>query len=832
MFTENPLYRLPLPGLFEKFSSSQNGLAKDEALRRLARYGPNEPLLRRRRSGIFEFLLLLANPLILILLIASVITALLGEMINASIIVTIVFLGVSLNYFQTTRSNRAAEKLQEIVAPMATVLRDGQWEDHPRRDLVPGDVIRLGAGDLVPADARLIEARDLHLQQAALTGESLPVEKDSGKEDQNMVFLGSSVVSGTGLALVVATGRETAFGDIGKLLSSHPPETEFERGSRNFGYLIMETVFILVLFVFMISAAFHRNPLESFLFAIALAVGLTPEFLPMIISVTLSQGAVHMARKKVIVKHLSALQNFGSIDILCSDKTGTLTEGEMTVSDYIDLFEKPSDKLFFYAFLNSHYETGIKSPMDAAILKHRQPEIRGFLKCDEIPFDFERKRLSIAVEDGEKAILIVKGAPEGILERSVSFESGEEIHPLDKEARKMASALYRKRSDEGCRILAVASRTFSEKKVFGPADERELVLLGFIVFTDPPLKEASRMIHSLRRDGVQVKILTGDHEGVARHVCTEVGIDVSRILSGEEISRMTDSALSAVAEKVNLFARVSPGEKNRVILALKRRGHVVGFLGDGINDAPSLQAADVGISVSTGVDVAKEAAGVILLERSLRVLHEGILEGRKAFGNVMKYLLMGTSSNFGNMFSMAGAFLFLPFLPMLPMQILLNNFLYDLAQVSIPTDHVDPSFIKKPRRWNISLIRNFMLTIGPISSFYDFLTFFVLISVFHATEKFFHTGWFVESLLTQTLVLLVIRTAGNPFYNRPSRSLALSVLAIAGVGIFIPFSPVGALLGFVPIPISYLIFLFGATGTYLVIVEMVKRRLMRSWLKD
>lgn len=828
MLNKNPLYLLPLPDLFVKLVSSSNGLTGEEARRRLVQNGPNEPAPEQRVSRIAQYLRLLANPLNLVLLTASLISGFLGEWVNALIIITIVLLGVTLNFLQTERSIRVIEGLREMLAPTATVLRDGAWGDIPRKNLVPGDIVRLTSGDMVPADARIIEARDLHVQQAALTGESIPVEKEAGPEDRGVAYLGTSVVSGIATALVMVTGRETAFGDIAKLLSAPTPETEFERGSRKFGFLIMQTVFVLVLFIFMVSAARRRESLESFLFAISLAVGLTPEFLPMIISVTLSYGALHMARKKVIVKHLSTLQNLGSIDILCSDKTGTLTRGEMTLAGHPDPLGNASEKPFFYACLNSRFETGIKSPLDAAILKQSQPDISGFNKLDEIPFDFERKRLSVVVERDGVPILITKGAPEGVLEICDSYEVNGRTCPLDEEARRKSMEVYQRLSHEGYRLLAVAFRTFPEKRAFKAEDEQKMTLLGFVSFSDPLSKDASQAVHSLKRDGVTVKIITGDHEGVARHICAEVGLDVSRIVLGEEIDRMSDSALGAIAEKVTLFARVSPSQKNRIILALKRRGHVVGFLGDGINDAPSLHSADVGISVSGAVDIAKEAAGVVLLEHSLRVLHQGIMEGRRAFGNVMKYLLMGTSSNFGNMFSMAGAFLFLPFLPMLPMQILLNNFLYDLAQVTIPTDHVDPTFIRKPRRWDISLIRNFMLIIGPISSIYDFLTFYALIVLFHASETLFHTGWFVESLLTQTLVLFVIRTAGNPFHSRPSRPLVLSVLAIAATGVILPFSPIGGLLGLVPLPGSFFLFLIGVTLTYLVIVEVVKRRLMRG----
>jgi Mg2+-importing ATPase len=839
--------RGPLSQLFADLGASENGLTGEEARSRLSRFGPNE-LTASRGGAITEILLLFANPLVIILLIAALISGLLGEIVNASIVGVMVLLSAALNFMQTFRSRRAAESLRRQVAPTATVLRDGRWIEVPRREVVPGDVIRLAAGDLVPADARLIEARDLHVNQAALTGESLPVEKEanaqgrgaaSSEKDSDIVFLGTSIVSGTASALVFATGRATEFGDIAARLAARHPETEFDRGARHFGLLIMRTVFLLVAFVFLVSAALHHDPFESLLFAIALAVGLTPEFLPMITTVTLGRGAVRMARRKVIVKHLAAIQNFGSMDVLCSDKTGTLTSGDASVDQHLDPFGNPAERVFLLAYLNSFYETGVETdinaalrkaganPLDVAILKRDHPDVKPYRKLDEIPFDFERRRLSVVVETNGERLMITKGAPESVLVVCSEYEAGGQRRPLTDEDRARCEATYKNLSAEGYRVLAVAYRAMPKQASYRAADERELVLAGFVTFSDPPLDDAPRLLKALKHDGVEVKILTGDNELVARHVCSKVGVDSRRIVLGDELDRISDAALGQVAEHTTVFARVSPAQKNRIIIALKNRGHVVGFLGDGINDAPSLHAADVGISVATAVDVAKDAAEIILLERSLRVLHSGIGEGRRAFGNVMKYLLMGTSSNFGNMFSMAGASLFLPFLPMLPTQILLNNFLYDLAQVTIPTDNVDRSFIRKPRRWDISIIRKFMIYIGPISSVYDFLTFYIMLKVFHASEALFHTGWFVESLATQTLVLFVIRTAGNPLRSRPSLPLTITTVIVVAVGLVLPFSPVSGVLGFTPLPGLYFLFLAGMTVTYLLFVELVKRRLMR-----
>ena len=837
----------PLEVLYAELKTSEAGLTSEEAERRLAEVGPNEPPYEHRIGGSFQFIRFFANPLVVILLIASAVSAVVGELVNASIIASMVLLSVALNVFQTYRSHRAVERLRAGIVLTATACRDRSWIEIPRSDLVPGDVIRLSAGDLIPADARLIQAKDLHVQEAALTGESLPVEKEAGdrarsaEKISNLIYLGTSVVSGTATALVIATGASTAFGDIAARLAARPPETEFERGTRQFGFLIMKTVVFLVLFVFLVNAALRHDTFESLLFALALAVGLTPEFLPMIMTVTLGQGALRMAREKVIVKNLSTIQNFGSMDILCSDKTGTLTTGEMVLDQHVDPFGSPLERVFYLAYLNSFYETGIQNPLDAAILKkkaninpldaailqHGHPDIHEYEKLDEIPFDFERRRLSIVVGKDGQRLLISKGAPEGVLPICSTYELDGQQSVLDNNAESKCEATYQTFNVKGYRVLAVAYRPMPVQDVYRKEDEKDLVLVGFLAFFDPPVPQAPELLQALGRDGVEVKILTGDNELVARHICSAVGLDVSRILLGKQLDQITDSALAHVVEQTTVFARVSPAQKNRIIHALKRRAHVVGFLGDGINDAPSLHAADVGISVPTAVDVARDAADIILLEQDLGVLHSGIIEGRKAFSNVMKYLLMGTSSNFGNMFSMAGASLFLPFLPMLPTQILLNNFLYDLAQVTIPTDNVEPSLILKPHRWDIKLIRDFMIFIGPISSIYDFLTFFALLWLFQASEALFHTGWFVESLATQTLVIFVIRTMENPFRSRPSMALTVTTLLVVLVGVILPFTPLAVVLGFTPLPGSYFLFLIGATGTYLMLVELAKRSLMR-----
>jgi Mg2+-importing ATPase len=833
---------------------SEPGLTSDEAARRLALYGPNEAAPARRLSILVQLLHLFANPLVIILLVASAISVALRQQVDAVIIVTMVLLGVTINFWQSYRSQRAADRLRASVSPTATVRRDGAWQEVPIRAVVPGDVIRLSAGDLVPADAQLLESRDLSVQQSMLTGESLPADKAArqttaagapgtasapgapapgvpgGPDAPELVFLGTSVVSGTGIALALATGPKTMFGDIATRLASRAPETEFERGLRRFSLLILRTTVGLVLFILLVSIALRRDAFDSLLFAVALGVGLTPEFLPMIAAVTLTQGALRMARHQVIVKHLPAIQNFGSIDVFCSDKTGTLTAGTMRLDRALDATGAPSARPLALAAVNARCQTGIHSPLDAAILREPVEADAGWQKVDEIPFDFERRRLSVIVRtphDPQRCLLITKGAAESILPLVSAIERDGEVTAADEETRQAGAAVATQLSALGLRVLAVAYRWLEPRDAYARADETALTLAGFVGFSDPILPDVADALADLKRDGVAVKILTGDNDLVARHVCDCIGLDVTRIVTGEDVARVDDAGLGQLAEEASVFARVAPAQKNRIILALKRRGHVVGFMGDGINDAPSLHAADVGISVMSATDVAREAADVILGQASLRVLHLGILEGRRASGNMMKYLLMGTSSNFGNMFSMAAASVFLPFLPMLPTQILLNNFLYDLAQVTIPGDNVDAGYLRKPQRWDMRVIRDFMIYIGPVSSLFDFLTFFVLLRYLHASETLFHTGWFVESLATQTLVLFVIRTMGNPLRSRPSRALTITTLSIVTVGLVLPVTPLASLLGFTRPPASYLLFLIPATLAYLVLVDVAKRLLVR-----
>jgi Mg2+-importing ATPase len=814
------------------------GLSSSEAADRLRRFGPNEPAPPQRRRAMVQFARLFLEPLTVVLLVATSITALLGEFVDATLIMSIVLASTTINFLQTYRSQKTVEKLQAALVPTATVLRDGQWQELPRRELVPGDIIRLNAGDLVPADARLLETSHLTVQQAALTGESLPVDKtadpsapaSTDPHAPHMVFLGSSIISGTAIAEVVATGKRTLFGGIVARLGAPPPETAFQRGLRDFSLLITRTVVFLVLLTLVVMLALGRPPLDASLFAVALAVGLTPEFLPMIVTITLAQGALRMARQRVLVKSLPAIENLGSVDIVCSDKTGTLTLGEMQLVAAVDLHGHDWPHAYQLGWLNARTQSGLASPFDRVLLARDVAEYADVVKLDELPFDFERRRVSVVVQvAGRVPLLVTKGAPETILPLCTAYEDEEGVHPLDEPLRAQAAAQFRQLSAEGLRVLAVAWRHWEAERSIELPDESDLVFAGFLAFADPPLPEAAEAIRQLAADGVRIKLLTGDNELVTAAVCRAVGLPAERIVLGSELERLDPLALERLVEEVDAFARVTPAQKHRIVLTLKARGHAVAFLGDGINDAPSLHAADVGISVMNAVDIAREAADIVLLDRRLSTLHEGIMEGRRAFSSVMTFLLMETSSNFGNVFSMAGAAAILPFLPMLPHQILLNNFLYDLAQIAIPRDRVDPILTASPRRWDIGFVRAAMLVLGPISSLFDFLTFAVLLALFHADERLFHSGWFVESLVTQCLVVFVIRTARAPWRARPSWFLTLNVLAIVGIGLALPFSPFADVLGFVRLPPSYLLFLAVAVTSYLALVELAKRGLYAWW---
>ncbi len=831
---------LPVEDLLPRLKSSINGLSSEEVERRLEVFGYNEIAKRKKRAAVINFLSHFKSPLIIILLIAGLISGFFGEVANTAIIFVIVTLSVVLDFYQESKAERAAEMLKQRVATTATVLRDGTRREVRLVEVVPGDIIFLSAGDIVPADARVISAKDLFVNQSALTGESFPVEKTglplnsydpSITEWSNYLFMGTSVVSGTATAVVVKTGSLTEYGKIAGRLVEGEVETEFQRGIRSFGYMIMQVTFLLVIFVFFINALYMRSVLDSLLFAVALAVGLTPELLPMIISVNLSKGAVAMAKKGVIMKRLAAIQNFGSMDVLCTDKTGTLTENRIKLVLHVDLNGDENDKVLLYSYLNSHYQTGIKSPLDEAILRFREVDVKDYEKIDEVPFDFVRRRLSIVVEYQNQRFMITKGAPEEIAKICSFYEVGEVIADITDEVRRKIEQKYVELSAEGYRVLAVAYKRLREDKpTYTANDEKEMVFLGFVAFLDPPKETAREALQLLKNAGVELKILTGDNELVTRKVCENLGFDIKGIVAGSEIAQMHDDALARVVEEANAFCRVTPAQKDRIINALKGNGHVVGFLGDGINDAPSLKSADVGISVENAVDVAKESADIILLQNDLTVLHDGVLEGRKTFGNTMKYIMMGVSSNFGNMFSVAGASLFLPFLPMLPIQILLNNLLYDFSQSTIPTDEVDQEYIEKPKRWDIHFIRRFMLCLGPVSSIFDFLTFFIMLFIFNASEPLFQTAWFIESLTSQTLVIFAIRTKRSPFWkSKPSRLLLLSSLAIITFALILPYTPLGEIFRFVKPPSTFYIALAAILGAYVALAEIIKSWFYRRY---
>jgi Mg2+-importing ATPase len=831
--TLDRFWDMPLRDLLELLEATPGGLSSAEAKQRLRLHGPNSLVKESRFAALLAFLRFFANPLVLILLAASGISIVLRDPVGGSIIIAIVLLSVTVNFYVEFQARHAVEEIRRQVATTAAVLRDGHEQELPIAELVPGDIVHLNAGDLAPADARLLDAKDLHLRESALTGESLPIDKAADDLPQgqhgiadagNCVFLGTAVQTGIGVAVIVRTGKDTAFGEIAQRLAMRPPETEFGRGIRHFGLMITRVIMLLVLFVLLVNIVLHRPLLESFLFSVALAVGMTPEMMPMIITITLAQGARRMARKKVLVKQLSAIEDFGSVEILCSDKTGTLTEGEIVLDRHVDVDGHDDENVLRLVYLNSYFQAGIKSPLDDAILKHEHPAIAEYEKVDEIPFDFNRKRLSVVARRGVEHLLITKGEAESVFATCRTVMVDGTPQPFDESRQAQAAETFKKLSADGYRTLGVAVRKVEKQDAYAPAEEKEMTLAGFAAFLDPPKEGIPAILKELNKNGVSVVIMTGDNQYVTQKVAHDVGLATDRIVTGNQVDAMDDDALAYQAEHGAIFARVSPEQKNRVILGLKARGHVVGYIGDGINDAPSLHTADVGISVMNGVDVAKDAAKIILLEKDLAVLNEGVIEGRRCFANIMKYIIMSTSSNFGNMFSMAAASLFLPFLPMLPTQILLNNLLYDTSQVAVPGDNVDPALLHKPKRWQIAFIRQFMTIIGPISSIYDFLTFGVLLWLFHASTNgpLFRTGWFVESLATQTLVVFVIRTAGNPFKSRPSGRLLIGVAAVSLAGAVLPYTRLGGVLGFIPLPMALLGAISLLALTYLMLVQAVK----------
>jgi Mg2+-importing ATPase len=833
--------------LFADLKTQASGLPSEEAEARLERHGPNAVAKDegRGRSGLLVHALL--NPLVVLLAVLAGVSLLTGDARAAVVMAMMVLLGVSLRFVQEARADSAAKKLRAMIKITATVLRDGAPREIPLAELVPGDVVTLAAGDMIPADVRLLSAKDLFVIQASLTGESMPVEKfdapeaadtPSALELKNVCFLGTSVESGSGTAVVVSTGDKTYLGSIARALMGQQVQTAFDKGVSRFTWLMIRFIAVMVPLVFLINGFTKGNWHEAFFFALAVAVGMTPEMLPMIVTVCLTRGAMLMARKKVVVKRLHSIQNLGAMNVLCTDKTGTLTADHVVLERHCDVQLDEDDEVLALAYLNSHFQTGLKNILDRAILAHteirQQFQVPAHRKIDEIPFDFSRRLMSVvvALPDG-KHRLICKGAPEEVFRRCPFFEYEGERLPMEHVLLDDLRLEYERLSNDGFRVLAIAYRDFEPRATYAKADETDLVLRGYVAFFDPPKDSAGPAVEALHQHGIAVKVLTGDNEAVSRKVCREVGIATDKVLSGAQVEALSEDALATAVEDTTLFARLSPGHKQRVVAALQRNGHVVGFLGDGINDGPALRAADVGISVDSAADIAKESADLILLEKSLLVLEEGILEGRKVFANILKYIRMGASSNFGNMFSVLGASALLPFMPMAPLQILTNNLLYDFSQVPIPTDAVDPEQIARPRPWSMKEITRFILFIGPCSSLFDYTTYLLMWFVFKAADpahaSLFQTGWFVESLLTQTLIIHVIRTNKVPFLqSRASWPLILTSLSIMAIGMWLPSSPFGPALGFTALPPLYWPLLVVTLSLYVVVTQTVKTWLLRK----
>ncbi len=863
--------------LFAELKTAENGLTEAEAQRRLNEYGPNSVGDEQRFPRLKLFIKACLNPLVILLSALATITFATAQSRSDNaggvLMLIMVVLGVSLRFFQEARADAAAAKLKAMIHVTATVIRDGKEREIPLAELVPGDVIRLAAGDMIPADIRLLSCRDLFLTQASLTGEAFPVEKFDPPDEvagrpplelRNVCFLGTSVESGSASAAVVETGRKTYLGSMASAITQGPPPTRFDQGLTNFTWLMLYFMGVMVPAVFLINGFAKHDWGQAFLFALAVAVGLTPEMLPMIVSVCLSKGALLMSRKKVIVKRLNSIQNLGAMDVLCTDKTGTLTMDRVILEQHCDVALKDDDSVLELAFLNSHFQTGLKNILDRAVLKyeelHQKLATADYVKIDEIPFDFSRKMMSVIVDKpGGTHRLICKGAPESVFTKCTQFELDGKILPMDPLLLAALKEEYDQLSADGFRVIAIAYRDLEPKPAYHKEDEKDLILKGYIAFLDPPKETAGPAIAALQKHGIAVKVLTGDNELVSRKIGKEVGLSLEAVLTGAKVAALSDSELADAAEKTTLFVRLSPADKQRIIKVLQSKGHVVGYMGDGINDAPALRIADVGISVDTAVDIAKEAADIILLEKSLMVLEEGVIEGRKVFANIVKYVRMGASSNFGNMFSVLGASLWLPYLPMSPIKILTNNLLYDFSQVPIPTDEVDPEQVSKPRPWDMDEIARFILFIGPISSVFDYTTYSIMWFLFkcnhlglvpppelaarfaHATAlnpdstyaaALFQTGWFVESLLTQTLIIHVIRTNKIPFLqSRASWPLIATSATIMLIGAWLPVSPIGLWLGFVPLPTLFWPLLLLTLVAYIALTQVVKTWLARKgWI--
>ena len=826
-----PFWSLPAGEVLTSLATDSNGLAATEAAARLARAGPNRLRGTRRTSALQLLARQFASPLVLMLAFAAVLSLAVHEARDAVIILLILLASGLLGFWQERGAADAVRKLLAMVAVRSRVLRDGAEREVPLEEVVPGDVVLLAAGALVPADALLLESKDLFVDEAALTGETWPAEKRPGPVPADAplsrrtpaLFLGTHVVSGTARAVAVRTGHGTELGRISSRLALRPPETDFERGLHRFGYLLMRVTILLVLGIFAVHVFSHRPVIDAFMFSLALAVGLVPELLPVIVSINLARGARRMARSNVIVKKLAAIENFGSMDVLCADKTGTLTEGKVRLQSALDAEGRESEKVMLHGCLNATFESGFANPIDDAIRGHRELDLTGWGKLDEVPYDFVRKRLSVLLErDGERR-LVTKGALAQVLAVCARVETAAGDVSIDG-MRPAIEARFAALSESGLRTLGVAVRVLPpETAAVATRDqEAEMIFLGFLVFSDPPKPEIGKTLADIAAAGIGFKMITGDSLRVALRLARQVGIEEPAAVTGAELRQMSDRALAHRAEQTDVFAEIEPNQKERIILALRKRGHVVGFLGDGINDAAALHAADVGISVDGAVDVAKEAAEIVLLEHDLGVLIEGVKEGRRTFANTLKYIFITSSANFGNMVSMAGASLFLPFLPLLPTQILLNNFLSDFPAMTIATDRVDPELVERPLRWNLGFIRDFMIVFGGISSAFDFLTFGALLWLLRATPAQFRSGWFVESVLTELLILLVIRTRRAFFRSRPSLALEISTVTVTVLSVALLYLPVNRLFELEPLPLSFLLVLGVITLAYTLASEAAK----------
>jgi Mg2+-importing ATPase len=828
-------WSVPAMDLLQQLGATPQGLTSAEAQQRLARFGADHLKPKQRTDDLKLLLAQFKSPLILILFFAAGLSFFLHDPVDASIILAIVLASGLLGFWQERGAAHALEKLLAIVQTNAVALRDGVEEEIPFEAIVPGDVVSLAAGRNLPGDCLILESQDLSVDEATLTGETYPVAKTAGtlppetplSQRTNALYLGTHVVSGHGQAVVVRTGRATEFGKVSERLKLRSPETDFERGVRRFGYLLMEVTLVLVIAIFAINVYFHRPVLEAFLFSMALAVGLTPQLLPAIISINLAHGAKRMAGMKVIVRRLASIENFGSMNVLCSDKTGTLTEGIVRLHSALDVQGQQSAKVLLYAYLNAFYETGFINPIDEAIRTHRPFDVSEYDKLCELPYDFVRKRLSILVSQGKRRLMVTKGALENVLAVCSTAETAAGATRDIAAVRDEIDQRFAEFSRQGLRTLGVAYRDVGSDSRITKQQEVDMTFLGFLVLFDPPKPGIVDTIGHLKRLGVSLKMITGDNRLVAVHAAHEVGLSSSQLITGPELRQMSDEALLQRVSSVSLFAEVEPNQKERLILALKKAGNVVGYMGDGINDASALHAADVGISVESAVDVAKEAANIVLLEKDLEVLVQGVREGRTTFANTLKYVFMATSANFGNMFSMAGASLFLPFLPLLPKQILLTNLMTDFPEMTIATDSVDSEMVEQPRRWDIRFIRNFMLTFGLVSSVFDYVTFGVLLLLLDATPDQFRTGWFLESVISASLIVLVIRTRRPCFRSRPGRYLLMATLAIVAAAFVLPYTPLRSLLGFTPMPGSFLGVLGAILVLYIVAAELAKRAFYR-----